>query len=400
MSFDSTTARPTAPDEVTAIELRLPPSITIAGGARHAIAETARRIGISRAVIVTDPYLASNGPVGELADELRGGGVHTDIFSGVQSDPTSRNVLDALALFRECDADGFIAIGGGSPIDVAKAASIMATNPGAIEDYAGYHKIPRAGAPVLAVPTTAGTGSEVTRVTVITDTEGRRKMMILDDHLLCAAALVDYELTLTCPPALTAHVAIDSLTHAIEAYVSSKANGITDQWALAASRLISRNIRTAYRNPTDASAREALARGATLAGMAFSNSSVALVHGMSRPIGAFFHVPHGLSNAVLLPTVTRYSVGSAPARYARIYREIADEYDIDDHEACKRLVDELQQLNADLDVPRLSQLDIEREAFDAVTREMAEAAIASGSPAFNPRVPDVDEIVALYEEAY
>jgi alcohol dehydrogenase class IV len=239
------------------------------------------------------------------------------------------------------------------------------------------------------VPTTAGTGSEVTRVTVITDAERHVKMMLLDDHLLCDAALVDYELSLSCPPDLTAYVGVDSLTHAIESYVSSRANPATEDWSLRAAALIGANLRRAWAEPEDREARAAMALGATLAGMAFSNASVALVHGMSRPIGAHFGVPHGLSNAVLLPEVTRWSMSGAPERYARIAAVLG----VDD------LVAALQQLNDDLEVPRLATL-AERDQFDRVAPAMAEAALESGSPGFNPRVPAADEVVALYAAVY
>jgi alcohol dehydrogenase class IV len=366
------------------VELHLPAAITIAGGCSEQLPAVARRLGIERPLIVTDPFMAEHGPVPRFAEALG-----APVFSGVQADPTTRNVADGLTAAEAHDADGVIAVGGGSSLDTGKAVAVMARNDGSIGDYAGYHRIPRAGLPLIGVPTTAGTGSEVTRVTVITDAERHVKMMLLDDHLLCDAALVDYELTLSCPRDLTAFVGVDSLTHAIESYVSSKANPATDDWALRAAALIGAHLRRAWSTPDDREARAALALGATLAGMAFSNASVALVHGMSRPIGAHFGVPHGLSNAVLLPEVTRWSLDGAPERYARI----AEVLGVDD------LVAALQQLNDDLEIPRLATL-AEREPFDAVTAEMAEAALESGSPGFNPRVPDAAEIVALYERAY
>jgi alcohol dehydrogenase class IV len=383
------------------VELHLPGDIVIRGGASELAGERARGLGISRALVVTDPYMLEHGPVAGLVERLEGAGAHVAVYSEVQPDPTVANVEGALGALREHDADGVVAVGGGSSLDTGKAAALMAGNEGAIGDYAGYHRFPRGGLPLVAVPTTAGTGSEVTRVTVITDTERDVKMMLLDDHLLASSALVDYRLTLTCPPALTAHVGVDSLTHAIESYVSSKAGPVTDLWALEAVRLLGPNLRTAYSDPEDEPARAAMALGATLAGMAFSNASVALVHGMSRPIGAHFHLPHGLSNAVLLPTVTRFSLEGSPERYARVARElgVAGEGD-DDATAGERLVDELEALNSDLGIPRLAELEVEREHFDRVKADMAEAALASGSPDFNPRVPSAQEIVELYEAIY
>ena len=209
-----------------------------------------------------------------------------------------------------------MAIGGGSPMDTAKAAAVAFANEGDLRDYAGYDQVPGPGLPLVAVPTTAGTGSEVTRVAVITDTDRDVKMMMLDGHLMARVAISDYRLTMSTPANLTSWVGVDSLTHAIEAYVSKKATVLTDMLALEAARLIGAHMRRVVENPDDEQGREAMMLGATLAGAAFSNSSVALVHGMSRPIGAHFHLAHGLSNALLLPTVTRFSVTGAPERYA------------------------------------------------------------------------------------
>jgi alcohol dehydrogenase class IV len=386
---------------MSAVELRVPAEVVAGGGASEQLGALVRRQGILRPLVITDPFLREQGPVGELARELARDGAGVAIYSDVQADPTIANVEGAVEALRRHDADGIVAIGGGSSLDTGKAASVMATNPGTLADYAGYDRLERAGLPVIAVPTTAGTGSEVTRVTVITDAERGVKMMIRDNRLLPRAAIVDYELTLSCPPALTAHVGVDSLTHAIEAYVSSAANRVTDMFALDAARLIGPHLRRAVADGADTAAREALMLGAMLAGAAFSNASVCLVHGMSRPIGAHFHIPHGLSNAVLLPAVTRFSVGAAPARYAAIARTIgAAPEGASDADACAALVEELTRLNRDLEIPPLAELCGDRALFEARLEEMADAAIASGSPAFNPREPSREEIVALYCEAY
>jgi alcohol dehydrogenase class IV len=227
------------------------------------------------------------------------------------------------------------------------------------------------------------------------------KMMMLDGHLMARVAISDYKLTISTPASLTSWVGVDSLTHAIEAYVSKRATVLTDMLALQAARLIGANLRRAVSTPDDEPAREAMMLGATLAGAAFSNASVALVHGMSRPIGAHFHLAHGLSNALLLPTVTRFSVSGAPDRYATIAREmsLASAEDADDI-ACERLVDELERLNADLEIPSLSRAGVEREHFERVVEDMAQAALDSGSPGFNPQPSTKEQIVALYHEAY
>jgi alcohol dehydrogenase class IV len=270
-----------------------------------------------------------------------------------------------------------------------------------MRDYKVPVSADKGALPVIAIPTTAGTGSECTRFTVITDTERDEKMLIAGLGALPLAAIVDYELTYSVPARTTADTGIDSLTHALEAFVSKRANPFSDALAVSAMALIGRHIRTAYAEPRNAAAREGMMLGATQAGLAFSNASVALVHGMSRPIGAHFHVPHGLSNAMLLPAVTRFSVGSAEARYAEAARRIgfADEREADGA-ACARLVAGLEALNRDLAVPNPSQYGIDRAAWNARMDLMAEQALASGSPANNPRVPGKDEIMALYQEVW
>jgi alcohol dehydrogenase class IV len=294
-----------------------------------------------------------------------------------------------------------VGFGGGSPIDTAKAVSILAGGGGKMRDY----KVPRQnnalGLPVIAVPTTAGTGAEVTRFAVVTDTETDEKMVITGEACVPLAALVDYELTFTVSARTTADTGLDSLTHAIEAYVSRKSNPYCDNAALAAMARLSRHIRTATAEPDHAEAREQMMLGANQAGTAFSNASVALVHGMSRPIGAFFHVAHGLSNAMLLPAVTRFSAEAALPRYADCARAMGlCDAGIGDQAAVAHLLEELERLNRDLEVPSPKAYGIDEARYMEVAPTMAEQALASGSPNNNPRVPDAREIVALYKQVY
>jgi alcohol dehydrogenase class IV len=376
------------------IHFNVPSTIRIGGGASAELAAQVQRLQADRVLFVTDAGIRSLGYLDPLAEQLQQAGITVTVFSDVQPDPTDRNVLDGLDQFRKSGATAIVALGGGSSIDCAKVISILTANPLAMTQYTGYHKIPKAGVPVIAVPTTAGTGSEVTKVAVITDTERDVKMMMLDAHLLPRVALVDYKLTMSMPPALTAAVGVDTLTHAIEAYVSRKANAMTDPIALSCVRLVAEHLRTACREPGNERAREGMMLAATQGGMAFSNSSVCLVHGMSRPIGAMFHVPHGLSNAVLLPAVTRFSIAGARDRYAAVAREM----ELDPAEA---LVDGLEQLNRDLNLPRLRDCKgVDAARFEKSLTKMASDALASGSPQNNPRVPTADEIVALYREAW
>ena len=380
----------------------VPSTILVGGGARREVVAQLQRFAIQRVLLVTDSGMMQLGPAREIAAMLDDSGVTVTIFDRVQPDPTDKNVADGLALYRSEGCQALIAVGGGSPIDAAKAISVLTTNSSPLSQYAGYHKVARAGAPLIAIPTTAGTGSEATKVSVITDTERDVKMMILSVHLLPTVALVDYELTLSMPASLTAAVGVDTLTHGIEAYVSRKAHGMTDPLALSCIQLVAKHLRTAYREPNNHEARAGMMLAACQGGMAFANSSVCLVHGMSRPIGAVFHVPHGLSNAVLLPTVTQFSWPSSVERYATVARLLGCcPFHLPDAQAAESLVVGLQQLNADLSVPRLRECrGVEETRFRTLLPTMAADALASGSPQNNPRVPTAEEIVSLYEMAW
>lgn len=383
-------------------QFNIPSTVLTGAGASRELVPQLQRLGARRVLLVTDAFMVTSGLAGTAVREMEKAGLAVALFAGVQPDPTDVNVRDGFRIFADQRCDTLVALGGGSPIDAAKAIAILTANPEPLSLYQGYHKIPRAGAPLVVIPTTAGTGSEVTKAAVITDTGRDVKMMMLDRHLLPAVALVDYELTLTMPRALTAHVGVDTLTHGIEAYVSRKATALTDPLALTCIRLVAEHLETAWREPGNRPAREGMMLAATLGGMAFANSSVALVHGMSRPIGAVFHVPHGLSNSMLLPAVTRFSLGAAPGRYATIAKTMrlcAPE--ADEAAAGAALIQGLVDLNTRLEVPRLRDCPgFELKKFESVLEKMAADALASGSPQNNPRVPTADEIVALYREAW
>ncbi len=382
--------------------LRVPPTIQIGGGVRREVVAHARRLGAARVLVVTDAEVMRVTPASEIPELLRADGIEVAVFDEAHPDPSDLNALAGLALWRQHKCDAIVAIGGGSAIDAAKAIRVLATNPEPLRDYAGYHKIPRPGPALIAIPSTAGTGSEATQVTVITDTERGVKMMILSEHLVPTVALVDYELSLSMPPALTAAVGVDTLTHGIEAYVSRKAHGLTDPLALSCIRLVAAHLRTAHQEPGNRAARAGMMLAACQGGMAFANSSVGLVHGMSRPIGAMFHVPHGLSNAVLLPAVTRYSRGGAVERYAAVARLLGCcPPGAPDAAASESLADGLLRLNEDLKLPRLRDCrGVDEIRFRASLSKMAADALASGSPQNNPRVPSEEEIVSLYLEAW
>jgi len=384
-----------------AAEIQIPPIIKFGAGLLPEVADIASRLKCQRPLIVTDPFMVEQGPPAVLADTLQRAGLDCAIFSETVPDPTSDVIGAGVAAYRAGNHDSLISIGGGSPIDTAKAVAMIVANGGHPRDYKVPNPIPEVGPPHIAIPTTAGTGSEVTRFTVITDSERNEKMLIAGGGLLPSAAVVDYELSMTMPPRLTADTGTDSLTHAIEAYVSRKANRFSDAFALAAMKTIWDELPVAFNEPSNRKAREAMMMAATMAGIAFSNASVALVHGMSRPIGVFFHVPHGLSNAMLLPAVTAFSADAAAERYADCARAMgvagaADPAAV----AIRKLVDGLYRRNQELQVPSPKQYGIrEQQYFDSIP-VMAAQALASGSPQNNPRIPTADEIAQLYRQVW
>ncbi|MFM7778944.1 MAG: iron-containing alcohol dehydrogenase, partial [Alphaproteobacteria bacterium] len=321
-----------------------PRLLVMGGGALGQAASVLAQLGLSRPLVVTDPWMVSSGTVEKLLAPLKAAGISYGVFSDTVPDPTDTVIATGVAALEGRDYDCLIGFGGGSPMDTAKAMTILAAAPAGakMRDFKVPAQANKAALPVICIPTTAGTGSEATRFTVITDTETDEKMLIAGLGALPLAAIVDYELTFSVPPRTTADTGIDSLTHALEAYVSRRANPESDEYALRAMRLIGPNLRAVYQDPKNAAAREAMMKGATLAGLAFSNSSVALVHGMSRPIGAHFHVPHGLSNAMLLPAVTAYSLNAALPRYAEAARAIGVAgRDEGDQSAGAKLLEEL-----------------------------------------------------------
>lgn len=323
-------------------------------------------------------------------------------YLDIDSEPTDVFVLEALNLLKQNNCDLMIAIGGGSCIDTAKAVALLATNGGDISEYIGnQRKAETSSIPLIAVPTTAGTGSEATDVTVITNTKDDIKMMIKQPTLLPKVALVDPDLTVTSPPNVTAATGIDALTHAIEAYISRKSHPFTDSLALSAIKQMMENIQVAYQDGSNIEAREKMSLASMQAGVAFSNASVCLVHGMSRPIGALFHVPHGISNAMLLPGVLEFTKSECLDRLAEIGRFINPSLSaVSDEYVAEQFVGKVKKLCYNLNIPNLKDWGIDRAKFLAVCRKMAKDAIASGSPANNPKIPSEEEIIELYHYCY
>jgi len=380
---------------------RIPRIVITGSGASEQVGEESAKLGVKKALIVTDKVLISLGALDGIKHALHLSKVQFAIFDAVSTEPTVDFVQEGLKAYQENACDFLLAVGGGSAIDTAKAIGVMVTNPGSIEDYHGFDKIPKAGVPLIAIPTTAGTGSEGTVVTIITDTRKVVKMVIGSPFLMPDIAIVDPLLSLSMPRDLTAATGIDALTHAIEAYLSVKSQPMSDMFSLSAIELIFGNLRQAWANGNNVEAREKTMLGAFQAGIAFSNSSVALVHGMSRSIGAYFHVPHGISNAALLGVVMEFSLIGNPTRYAHIAKAMGENISgLTDLGAAELAVKAVKRLIKDIKVPSLPELGVDKGKLDKLAPKMTEDAIASGTPANNPRQATKEEIIELYELAY
>ncbi len=379
----------------------IPPVLITGSGSSEKVGEESKKLGVNKSLIVTDEVLSKLGMLENIKKALSENKIQFAVYDKITTEPTVDYVKEGLKFYKENGCDFLLSVGGGSALDTAKAISIMLTNPGSIEDYKGLGKVTKGGVPLIAIPTTGGTGSEVTQFTIITDTKTDVKMLIGSPFIMPRVAIVDPLLTLSCPRGLTAAVGIDSLTHAIEAYVSVKAQPMSDIFCLSAIELISGNLRQAWANGNNVEAREKTMLGALQAGIAFSNASVALVHGMSRPIGAYFHVAHGASNAALLGVVTEFSLIGNPARYAHIAKAMGENVTgLTDLEAAQLAARAIKTLIKDIQIPFLRGLGVEKGKLEQLAPKMAEDAIASGSPGNNPRQATKEEIIELYKIAY
>ena len=384
------------------VRVCVPRYLQIGKGSLNELPEIIKILGsINSLLIVTDKQMVKFGYVKKLQEILSKDGIKSDIFDDTIPDPTDTVVLNGIDFLEKCKNDAVIGFGGGSPIDTAKAIAAMAKYSKNIQDYKPPYMFDKKGLPIIAIPTTAGTGSEVTHHAVIIDSKNNEKISCRGEGFVPICAIVDYDLTLSKPRRLTIDSAIDTLTHGIEAYVSKKATLFSDRMALDTIRLVTQNIYAVDENPKDLKAREGLMLAATLGGLAFSNASICLVHGMSRPLGSNFKVPHGLSNAMLLPTVTEFSIDYAKNRYADCSRagNFASPDDEDDI-ACEKLIKGLYKMNKDFDVPSMKKFGINEKNFEEKLKNMATDAEVSGAPNLNPRVPSVNEMIDLYGKAW
>lgn len=354
----------------------------------------------NKAFIVTGRHVVVSNMMKQLTALLDENGIDCVIFDGITGEPTDTMIEKGVEMLKSSGCDFIIGIGGGSPLDSAKAIAAMAVNEGSIADYNGK-EITGEILPLAAIPTTAGTGSEATKFTVITDSEKGIKMLLKGDVLVPKLAIVDSSFTVGAPKSVTSATGLDALTHAVEAYTSRKAFSMTDTLAVSAVKRIMKYLPIAYREPDNSLAREQMSIAALEAGICINNSSVTIVHGMSRPIGALFHVPHGMSNAMLLKECLSFAVSGAYEKFANLGRETGVASDSDsDETAAEKFIDSLQSICDVCEIPTLEQYGIDRDEYYSKISKMATDAVASGSPANTVKEVTVDDCIEIYKKLY
>ena len=386
----------------------VPQNITVGKGSLAKLPEVAKKSGGSHAFLMSGPHLAKMGLVEKAAESLKVAGIAVDTFTDIEGNPSVETVDKATAAFKESGADFIVAFGGGSPMDVAKAVGVTAKYGGSITEYEGAHKVPGPIIPLIAIPTTAGTGSEVTAFSVITDHSRDYKLTVFSYEILPAYAILDAELLTTAPASVAAACGIDAFIHAEEAYISTAASPFSDAMAEKAMSLIGKNIRRFVANRGDIEAAESMLVGSLFAGIAFSFARLGNVHAMSHPVSAFFDVPHGVANAVLLPVIAEYNALADHGRYLTIYNDISPVPAYEDEFEPMILVDAIRDLCDDIGIPaNLTEAInnaskngmVSREEIESKIEAMAVDAMKSGNIAVNPRSSRQCDIEMLYRKA-
>ena len=375
----------------------VPQNIIVGRGSLAKLPEVAEKSGGKKAFIISGPHLNKMGIVQSCVDALKAKGIESSVFTETEGNPSVETVDKASAAYKESGADFIVALGGGSPMDVAKAVGVVARYGGSITEYEGADKVPGDIIPLIAVPTTAGTGSEVTAFSVITDHSRNYKLTVFSYKLIPSYAILDAELLTTAPASVAAACGIDALVHALEAYISTAASPFSDAMAEKALELIGANIRCYAANRGDIEAAENMLVGSLFAGIAFSWARLGDVHAMSHPVSAYFNVPHGVAIAILLPTIVEYNMLADKGKYLNIYNYIDELPAAPEEFTADMLVDELLNLNEALGIPAgLEEAGVTKDKFDA----MADDAMKSGNIAVNPRSTTKKDVLALYEKAF
>lgn len=376
----------------------MPQTSLMGSGCLSDAGEQIKSLGYKKALIVTDKVLNVEVKlVNRLKDVLVKNGITYAIFDETKPNPTVTNVNDGLKMLKETGCDFVISFGGGSPHDCAKGIALLATNGGDIRDYEGVNKSGKPQLPLVAVNTTAGTASEMTIFSIITDEKRHIKMALVDKHMTPILAVNDPDLMVDMPPSLTAATGMDALTHAVEAYVSTAATPVTDACALHAIRLVSQHLRNAVKNGKDMEARDKMAYAEYLAGMAFNNASLGYVHAMAHQLGGFYDLPHGVCNAILLPRVQEYNAAIVPGRLKDVAEAMGVSVaGLSDKEGAVKAIDAIKKLSADINIPSgIAELG----AKESDLPTLAENALKDACGATNPKQATFDEIVQIFKNS-
>lgn len=375
----------------------IPQNIVFGRGSLRKLPELAKKLNKSKAFIISGPHLNKMGMVEMCRNALMAEEIECDVFTETEGNPSTETVDKAVEAYRNSGADFIVAFGGGSPLDVAKAVSVLAVFGGQITDYEGSGKISGPVVPMIAIPTTAGTGSEVTAFSVITDHSRNYKLTVASKYLLPSYAILDSELITSVPEKTAAACGVDALVHALEAYISRAASPFSDMFAKRALELIGGNIRAYVANRNNEEAAEAMMLGSLFAGIAFSHARLGNVHAMSHPVSAFFDVAHGVANAILLPAVVEFNELADIGKYYEIYKCVAKNPVAKAGFCFGTLASELRKLNMQLGIPAgLKEVGVEETLFEA----MAADAMKSGNIAVNPRSTTLNDVINLYKKAF
>ena len=376
----------------------IPQNIKFGAGTLDLLPDLAKELGKSKGYIISGPHLNKIGMVAKCRKALKNAGMESECFTETEGNPSTDTVVKATEGFKKSKADFIVAFGGGSPLDVAKAVAVLATYGGNIVDYEGAGKVMGPVVPMIAIPTTAGTGSEVTAFSVITDHSRNYKLTVVSNYLLPAYVILDPDLIATVPANTAAACGIDAMVHALEAYISKAASPFSDIFAREALRLIGGSIRDYVADRSNPAACESMMVGSLFAGIAFSHARLGNVHAMSHPVSAYFDVPHGVANAILLPTVVDFNKDAAdPEKYRYIYGCISKDMGADINFTPDMLATEIRMLNYELGIlPTLSDIGVTSDNFE----QMADDAMKSGNIQCNPQFTMKNDILKLYEQAF
>jgi alcohol dehydrogenase len=376
----------------------LNPKVALMGaGCVNGIGRQAKDLGGTKALVVSGKSRHGEELAGDIRKILENAGLKAAIFAGAEPNPTDSSVMEGADVYKRESCDMIVAVGGGSPMDCAKAIGIVAKNGGRINDYEGVGKVTKGIPPLITVNTTAGTASEMTSFTIITDTKRHIKMAIVDSRITPDVAVNDPELMVSMPPALTAATGMDALTHAVEAYVSTMATPTTDAAAIKAIDLISKYLREAVAHGEDVRTRDMMAHAEYLAGIAFNNASLGYVHSMAHQLGGLYDLPHGVCNAILLPYVEMYNKQVCPERFADIAKAMGEKIEgLSPEEAADRAIDAIKKIASDIGIPSgLKELGAREEDLEL----LAEHAMQDVCRLTNPRELSKEDIIEIYRKA-